>query len=48
VTGAIKGDANDDILIGGTTAYDANTMANMLALDAIMKEWTSNRVTDID
>ena len=39
----IYGDVDDDILIGGTTGYDANNYANWLALDAIMKEWTSSR-----
>ncbi len=31
----------DDILISGMTSYDANTPANIVALDAILAEWTS-------
>ena len=34
----IYGSGNDDILIGGTTSYDNN----VVALDAIMKEWGRN------
>jgi hypothetical protein len=30
-----------DILIGGATSYDANTSANIAALDAILAEWDS-------
>ncbi len=32
-----------DILISGTTKYDANTAANVAALDAIQAEWSSRK-----
>jgi hypothetical protein len=36
----ITGNGND-ILISGTTSYDSNTSGNILALDAILAEWSS-------
>ena len=36
----ITGNGND-ILLSGTTVYDANTAANLAALDAILAEWSS-------
>jgi hypothetical protein len=36
----IKGNGKD-ILISGTTSYDSNTSANIVALDAILAEWSS-------
>ena len=36
----ITGNGND-ILISGTTSYNSNTSANILALDAILAEWSS-------
>ena len=32
----------NDILVSGTTSYDADTAANIAALDAILAEWTSS------
>ncbi len=40
-TDALTGDGND-ILIGGATSYEANTSANIAALDAILAEWDSS------
>jgi hypothetical protein len=37
----IYGNGND-ILLSGTTIYDHNTVANHVALDAILSEWSSN------
>jgi hypothetical protein len=37
----LTGNGND-ILVSGTTSYDANSGANILALDAILAEWTSS------
>ncbi len=37
----IKGGSNDDIMIGGSTSYDSSSMANDLALEAILAEWQS-------
>ncbi len=37
----LTGNGND-ILIGGTTSYDSNTVANIAALDAILAEWSSS------
>jgi hypothetical protein len=37
----IYGNGND-ILLSGTTVYDADTAANHAALDAILSEWSSN------
>jgi hypothetical protein len=38
---SVTGSGND-ILIGGTTNYDADTPANIAALDAILAEWGSS------
>jgi hypothetical protein len=37
----LTGNGND-ILVSGTTRYDADTAANIAALDAILAEWTSS------
>lgn len=38
-----RSDDGDDILIGGTSPYDASTAANVLALDSILAEWGSSK-----
>ena len=48
----VTGNGND-ILIGGTTNFDSNTPGNIVALDTILAEWTSNtsypkRITAIE
>jgi Ca2+-binding RTX toxin-like protein len=39
--GTVKGGTGDDIVIGGYTNYDASSVANDLALEAILAEWQS-------
>ena len=39
----LDGRLGENILIGGTTAYDAATAANNAAWAAIISEWTSKR-----
>jgi hypothetical protein len=48
----ITGGIADDIVIGGTTGYDPGSLANDLALEAILAEWQSadvyqTRVNDV-
>jgi hypothetical protein len=38
----VKGGSADDIVIGGYTNYDASSLANDLALEAILAEWQSS------
>ncbi len=36
----LTGTLNDDLLIGGTTSYDASSVANDTAWQALLSEWT--------
>jgi hypothetical protein len=48
----VTGSTSNDIVIGGTTTYDGSSIANDMALEAILAEWQSadsfsQRVADI-
>jgi hypothetical protein len=42
--GNINGGSGTDILIGGKTSYDASSLTNDLALEAILAEWQSGNL----